>query len=302
MTFFPKKASKQHHHSHGKYLRNFLYLTNFHLTCWRTLHTCPDDTPGEHNHADFYELVVVTGGSARHRLQNQYQRISPGSVLLIKPGLYHEYTEYNNLEIYNLLFGEEFLRYFLPDLTQLEGFQLIFNTKNLRNEEEGLRIQEEHFTEITKVLESMDALKSSQEPGTQTMLLSEFIRVFLLLAKYCQWTGLPRRGQHLPQLTGLMATLDRELAAGWSLEKMARRVAMSVSSFRQEFHRLTGQSPLAYLQQRRLEKGAEMLASHPSLSLQEIAARCGFHDVNYFSRQFLKYRGIRPTAYRKGHE
>ena len=91
--------SKQQHQSHDKFIRNFLLMGNFHLTCWRTFHTCPADTPGEHNHADFYELVVVTGGSARHRLQNQYQRISPGSVLLIKPGLYHEYTEYRNLEI-----------------------------------------------------------------------------------------------------------------------------------------------------------------------------------------------------------
>ncbi len=34
------------------------------------------------------------------------------------------------------------------------------------------------------------------------------------------------------------------------------------------------------------------------LPISEIAARIGFHDANYFSRMFKKYRQFSPSDYR----
>jgi len=41
---------------------------------------------------------------------------------------------------------------------------------------DGIRIQEEYFPEVVRVLDEMDRLNSSMQPGDKTMLLSDFAR------------------------------------------------------------------------------------------------------------------------------
>ncbi len=57
-------------------------------------------------------------------------------------------------------------------------------------------------------------------------------------------------------------------------------------------------TPARYILQSRLEKSLDFLAES-RLAVNEIAEKCGFKDLNYFSRQFKKNYGISPTAYRK---
>lgn len=283
----------------GAPIRNYLNWSDFELVCRKTLHTNIINTPSEHSHRDFYELVVVSGGSGMHRMLGRSQRIAPGNVLLIEPRQLHEYVQYDNLEIYNLLFSRKFIRYFLPDLTQLDGFQLIFNLKThqaARSDDDGIRIREEYFPEIVRVLEEMDRLNSDSLPGDKTLLLSDFVRVMLLLSRYSHWSGPPRQLLHIGQLTRFLTELEKNLTAEWTLEKMAGRVHMSISAFRQEFRKLTGAPPIEYLLNLRLEK-AVMLLNAPGRPLYEIARECGFSDVNYFSRQFKKRYHILPSHY-----
>ena len=96
----------------------------------------------------------------------------------------------------------------------------------------------------------------------------------------------------------LLSELEKNCAVLWSLERMAKFCNMSVSSFRQSFRKLTGVPPLEYLVQLRLNKAAGRLATSTE-NLEEIADKCGFNDVNYFSKQFKKHFNILPSRYRK---
>ena len=284
----------------SKSLWMYLAWEDFGLVCRKQLHSTPEDTPAEHQHRDFYELVIVAGGSGIHRIDGRDAQISPGNVLLIPPNCPHQYIEYKNLLIYNLLFSRRFIRYFLRDLTSLDGFQLIFNMKTseaVRSPSDGIRIDEKHFPEIIRLLETMDELNDSQEPGVKTLLLSHFIHVMLLLARHCRWSGPPKQLAHIGQLSQLMTLLARDYNRPWNLKKMAKTVNMSVSAFRQEFRKLTEVPPMEYLLKLRLEHAADMLG-RPDLLLSDIAAECGFSNANYFSRQFRKYFGIPPSRYR----
>ena len=48
----------------------------------------------------------------------------------------------------------------------------------------------------------------------------------------------------------------------------------------------------------RVDKAKQLLASS-SLPVTDIAYRIGFHDANYFSRQFKKSTGVTPGDFRK---
>ena len=59
-----------------------------------------------------------------------------------------------------------------------------------------------------------------------------------------------------------------------------------------------GCSPVDALIQHRLQKAHELLCD-AAMTLQEIRDTCGFHSVNYFSRQFRKHYGYTPSHVRE---
>jgi len=103
-------------HNKISLFRYYAAWDSFQLVCRKTLHSNKINTPGEHSHDDFYELVIVAAGQGRHRTENSEWIIQPGNVFLIKPRQQHCYTEYDNMIIYNLLFSPSFITRVLPDL------------------------------------------------------------------------------------------------------------------------------------------------------------------------------------------
>jgi AraC-like DNA-binding protein len=64
-----------------------------------------------------------------------------------------------------------------------------------------------------------------------------------------------------------------------------------------EWKRVFGQTPTHWINERRLQVAAQLLLQ-TSLSVKEIAARCGFDNIHYFYRVFSHRFGIAPKTYR----
>ncbi|MDL2060053.1 AraC family transcriptional regulator [Mesosutterella sp. AGMB02718] len=82
------------------------------------------------------------------------------------------------------------------------------------------------------------------------------------------------------------------------LSAVARAANLSESEARRVFTRTTGESPMAYLRRRRLERAAALL-EQPGLSVEEAAAACGFSSASYFVRAFRKEKGLPPLRWRR---
>ncbi len=65
------------------------------------------------------------------------------------------------------------------------------------------------------------------------------------------------------------------------------------------FQRLLQISPVQYLLKYRVMQGAEMLLEHPTSSISEIAARCGFDSPSNFAKIFKRFFTCTPREYRK---
>lgn len=83
-----------------------------------------------------------------------------------------------------------------------------------------------------------------------------------------------------------------------SLAELARVANMSVRSFSRAFKEATGLTPVQYQQRLRLEVAATLL-QNSDLSIEAIAARCGFEDARHFRRLWQRYFGVSPAATRK---
>lgn len=87
--------------------------------------------------------------------------------------------------------------------------------------------------------------------------------------------------------------VDADLASDWSVERMARKVGMSRSSFAAKFSAETGQSPIELITERRMRAAADLLQSS-RLKIADISARVGYNSEAAFSRRFARFFGISP--------
>ena len=79
---------------------------------------------------------------------------------------------------------------------------------------------------------------------------------------------------------------------------LARLENMSMTTYNLHFKAYMGISPTKYIIKLRIQQAIELLLNS-DLSIQEISARCGYNDYNFFTKVFKNELGCPPTEYRK---
>ena len=86
-----------------------------------------------------------------------------------------------------------------------------------------------------------------------------------------------------------------------TLSEISQRLHCSTVTLTENFRREFGMTIMQYVQEERMKLARELL-SNTTLSVTDIADRCGFPDVEYFSRCFKKVEGASPSEWRKKEE
>ncbi len=91
--------------------------------------------------------------------------------------------------------------------------------------------------------------------------------------------------------------MDREFDAPLDLAALADRAGYSKFHFARAFMAAYGETPMAYLTRRRVERAKDLLRS-ANLTVTEICMLVGFSSLGSFSTRFTALVGCNPTAYR----
>lgn len=110
--------------------------------------------------------------------------------------------------------------------------------------------------------------------------------------------GLPAavRDEAIDEALDLM---QRHPAEPWTVESLARRVALSRSTFAERFRRLAGETPMEYLARWRMHRAAQLLRDDQE-SVAVIAERVGYESEAAFAKAFKRLVGVAPGAFRRG--
>jgi len=100
------------------------------------------------------------------------------------------------------------------------------------------------------------------------------------------------------QVGRALASLHAEPGRAWTVEELARKVALSRSALAERFSSLVGESPMQYLTRWRLALAAQMLRSSRE-AIVRVAERSGYESEASFNRAFKREFGIPPAAWRK---
>ena len=98
-----------------------------------------------------------------------------------------------------------------------------------------------------------------------------------------------------PALDHIDAHLGEAIAVG----DLAQVIGVSEDHCTRLFKRHLGQTPVACINARRIER-ATLLLADTDLGLDHIAIACGFATRQYLTRQFRRHLGVTPGHYRRG--
>lgn len=95
----------------------------------------------------------------------------------------------------------------------------------------------------------------------------------------------------------LIEHLRSDLTKPWTVGQMAALAELSVPRFQQLFKTETGQSPMSFLKDLRLERARRYLEEGFS-QVKQIGNLTGLRNESHFSRDFKIKFGVTPTQYR----
>ena len=86
--------------------------------------------------------------------------------------------------------------------------------------------------------------------------------------------------------------------AQFTMDELAQRIGMSSRNFTRRFKQATGETPISYLHQLRINCAKHLLETDFK-TVQEVCHAVGYEDVPFFRNIFRRYTGLSPREYRQ---
>jgi AraC family transcriptional regulator len=100
------------------------------------------------------------------------------------------------------------------------------------------------------------------------------------------------------QAEHIRSFIEDKLDSSIRAADLAGTVRLSTSYFFRAFRRTFGESPLAYIMQRRIRRAQELMLTS-RLPLSQVALECGMCDQAHLCRVFRRIVGVNPNAWRR---
>lgn len=263
----------------------------------------PQEPFGVHSH-EFAEIVVITGGSGLHVTGTESWVLSAGDVFVIGGSQPHDYQGLNELCLINILFDPSQLDLPALDVASLPGHHALFGMERgwRKREHFGsrLRLSARDLAHLEGLIDHLDDELQRRDPGFRFLATALFMQIVGFLSR-CYSHSNRSDTDAVLRIAETIAYLEHNYRDNHSLDELAERAHMSRRTFIRAFEAATGSSPIAYVIQLRINRAAELLRRHDDMGITEVAFEAGFHDSNYFTRQFRQIIGIPPSRYRAQH-
>jgi AraC family transcriptional regulator len=125
-----------------------------------------------------------------------------------------------------------------------------------------------------------------------------------LAARYGGQRSALRTELKLPrwQLRRISEYVDAHLCEPLAIAELAKLVGFSPGYFHRSFKKSTGQTPLAFITSRRIQRAMEILKHETDAPIAAISLRVGFENPSYFTRIFRQLSGVNPAAFKRMHQ
>ena len=274
------------HLSYGDFNPHLLYIGK----------KTPMKSGEDHSH-DYLELTYLLAGQARYTIEGQTHILRAGDLLVGNPGVVHRFElrdgEEPPVEVYIGMSNFHFQDMPQESLVLPDGSHVLHCKPELKQD-------------LNQLVQTMISETQVQQSGQYFMIKAYLVQMLLLIIRQI-------RGEKKHENRGyvfesrskgyvvkrIIAYMNENYATHISLDQIAKNMYLSPVYISKIFKEETGESPIRYLIQIRLEKAKEILEDEACGSIRDVATEGGYEDVYYFSKLFKKYYGIAPAYYKK---
>lgn len=250
-----------------------------------------------HEHLQLYYFV---GGRARLECGHNHFEVSPGNVTIVNSNELH-YLEglSDDLRFYVIRIDPTFLFSNQVDLLQTKYLApLAQNRITFQN-------LIENDAQVLDCVTTTIREYFAKEAGYELAVKASIYQLIVLLLrgyvdKILTRNAFEEKARALKRFDTVLHVIEKNYAEKICVEELAGTVNLSVCHFCRIFKQITGKTTTDYVNGVRLEKAASYLRQS-DLNITEIAIRCGFNSVNYFSRLFRNSYRVSPTKFRETH-
>lgn len=242
-------------------------------------------------HEDF-ELLYVAEGTLKIGIEEKVYEAPPGTVFFIDRNRPHyvdksEAENIGSFHWYAILFdisvlGSE------DDLCRVFLENNAFNTI-LKTDDKLIR----HITEIHRIATERNNSFAFEAKSELTALMAELINS----CQYVPRNGVRTFSDSCTMVNTAVEYIEEHYSEKIALEDIAQATGYSAKHLSRMFKRYTSVSVIQYLINYRIRMSCrELLYSDKNIS--RIAVSCGFENISYFNRAFLRQIGMTPKEYR----
>lgn len=155
----------------------------------------------------------------------------------------------------------------------------------------------ENIAEISSVLRLIENENSKKLPDWKTSVNHLIDYLMILLERFAKLSiGIDVQPENLAD--AIRGYINTNYEKNITLSSLAEIFFVSPFHISHLFKENYGISPIQYLINIRMNASKELLI-HTTYSLQEIAAKVGYPNTNYFNILFKRFAGLSPGAFRK---
>ncbi|MDT0649492.1 AraC family transcriptional regulator [Autumnicola edwardsiae] len=247
-----------------------------------------------HYHPEI-ELVYVNGGTGKRQIGSHVSYYRNGDLILIGPHLPHcgftdsltEHEAETVIQIKQDFLGEEFF-----GIPEMKGIKTL-----LERSQKGIVFHGENKRNIGRKVESLKNLNSFHR-------LLGLLDIFRMLEEAENYTILNAHGfiletelQDNNRINVVFNFVKQEYMRSIGLDEIAEMVSMTVPGFCRYFKKITGKTFTQFVNEYRLAHAAKLL-HEKQISITDVCFECGFNNFSHFNKQFKRFTGKSPSAYR----
>lgn len=255
----------------------------------------PCDHEGLHYH-NSYEIVFIKNGKGKIIVNNTFQEYQNGALLLLGPCLSHfSFSNYANEDNYEVVV--HFDEFFVENrIKQIPEFQTL--VPFIESSKKVLIFSPRLKDDLSDLFNNLNEVSSLEQLATIFNILCKMAtddKVQPLLNDDTEY-----RIDASRKVEKIFKFISDNYSKKISTQDIASYSNLTTNSFCKLFKRLTNKSFLTYLNEYRIHKAVNLLEETAD-SISEIAYRCGFENLSYFSKVFQRVKGISPKNYRKAY-
>ncbi|OMC79218.1 AraC family transcriptional regulator [Viridibacillus sp. FSL H8-0123] len=241
----------------------------------------------EFSDAEEHMLFAITDGEANMDIGYGAQRIGRGSLAIVKPNqAVHIDPFKNSISFYVITFKEILIPN--SNTSNHKRKSSIFPDTGLWN-----------CVPFSKCIDLLADIERHSHEKDELMQFYNHVRFEELLSLVLQQSVSFAPAPDLRSaVKGSIDYLKDNFAEQVTVAKLAEEVNMFPWQYSQIFKELTGQIPLSFVNNLRIDQAKHLLLKTED-RIHEIAHHVGFNNEFYFNRRFSKAVGVAPGQYRK---